>query len=104
MNIGLDVSGGDFAPKVNLLGAVQAKRALNGDSCIFLFGDETEIRNELIVLQEDASGFKIVHSPEIIGMDDHPTRAFSRKPRSKRNRCTNMRRRYLRNDLSLQFK
>ena len=80
MNIGLDVSGGDFAPKVNLLGAVQAKRALNGESCIFLFGDETEIRNELIVLQEDASGFEIVHSPEIIGMDDHPTRAFSRKP------------------------
>ena len=80
MNIGLDVSGGDFAPKVNLLGAVQANRALNGVSRIFLFGDETEIRNELLVLQEDASSYEIVHSPEIIGMDDHPTRAFSRKP------------------------
>lgn len=80
MNIGLDVSGGDFAPKVNLLGAVQANRALNGVSRIFLFGDETEIRNELRVLQEDASSYEIVHSPEIIGMDDHPTRAFSRKP------------------------
>ena len=76
MNIGLDVSGGDFAPNVNLLGAVHAKRALSGDSRIFLFGHETEIRNELIVLQEDASGFEIVHSPEIIGMDDHPTRSF----------------------------
>ncbi len=80
MNIGLDVSGGDFAPKVNLVGAVQAKRALNDDALIFLFGDETEIRKELHALQEDSLGFEIVHSPEIISMEDHPTRAFSRKP------------------------
>ena len=80
MNIGLDVSGGDFAPKVNLLGAVQANRALNGVSRIFLFGDETEIRNELLLLQEDTSSYEIVHSPEIIGMNDHPTSAFLRNP------------------------
>ena len=80
MNIGLDVSGGDFAPNVNLLGAVQANKALNGKARIFLFGDETEIRNGLASLAEEASNFEIIHSPEIIGMDDHPTRAFSRKP------------------------
>jgi len=36
MNIGLDVSGGDFAPRVNLLGAVQANQALN-DVLVFFF-------------------------------------------------------------------
>ena len=66
MNIGLDVSGGDFAPRVNLLGAVQANKALNGNSRIFLFGDEAEIRSGLASLSESASDFEIIHSPEII--------------------------------------
>ncbi|MEY3049140.1 MAG: hypothetical protein RL365_1178 [Bacteroidota bacterium] len=79
MNIGLDVSGGDFAPRVNLLGAVQANQALNGSSRIFLFGNETEILNGLFSLNEDPSNFEIIHSSEIIGMEDHPTRAFARK-------------------------
>ncbi len=80
MNIGLDVSGGDFAPEVNLLGAIQANDALNGSSRIFLFGNEDQIKKGLIDLSANLDAFEIIHAPENIGMDDHPTRAFSRKP------------------------
>jgi len=80
MKIGLDVSGGDFAPEVNLLGAIRAMDALPSNTKIFLFGDEKAIRNGLMNLNADVSVFEIIHAPEVIGMEDHPTRAFSRKP------------------------
>lgn len=80
MKIGLDVSGGDFAPEVNLLGAIQAKDALSSNTKIFLFGNEKVIRDGLMNLNADVSVFEIIHAPEVIGMEDHPTRAFSRKP------------------------
>lgn len=80
MKIGLDVSGGDFAPEVNLLGAIRAKDALSANTKIFLFGNEKVIRDGLMNLNADVSVFEIIHAPEVIGMEDHPTRAFSRKP------------------------
>jgi len=80
MNIGLDVSGGDFAPRVNLLGAIQANTVLNGKSRIYLFGNEHEIISGLRELESEPSAFEIIHAPEVIGMEDHPARAFSRKP------------------------
>jgi len=80
MKIGLDVSGGDFAPEVNLLGAIRAKDALSSNTKIFLFGNEKVIRDGLMNLNADVSVFEIIHAPEVIGMEDHPTRAFSRKP------------------------
>ncbi len=80
MKVGIDVSGGDFAPKVNLLGAVEANTSLKKDAQIFLFGDENQIIEGLKQIGSNPSDFTIVHAPEIIGMDEHPTRAFARKP------------------------
>jgi len=80
MKIGLDVSGGDFAPKVNLLGAIHAKSLLPEDVKIVLFGRQEEIERELDALDFKTSIFEVVDSPEVISMDDHPARVFSKKP------------------------
>lgn len=81
MRIGLDVSGGDFAPKVNLDGLKLAMSEL--PSCIFyLFGDIEEIKAHPSFPGIDEDRVKLVHAPEQITFKDNPTRAILRKPKS----------------------
>ena len=81
MRIGLDVSGGDFAPKVNLDGLKLAMSEL--PSCIFyLFGDSEEIKTHPSYEGIDEDRVKLVHAPEQITFKDNPTRAILRKPKS----------------------
>ncbi len=82
MKIGIDISGGDFAPAANLDGAILAQKELNGDAIIVLIGDETVISAELKSRNVAASLFEIIHAPEVISYHDHPTRALSKKPNS----------------------
>lgn len=82
MKIGIDISGGDFAPSANVLGAILAKRELPSDVTIVLLGDEQQIKDELAKENAEASDFEIVHAPEVITMHDHPTRALPSKPSS----------------------
>jgi glycerol-3-phosphate acyltransferase PlsX len=82
MRIGLDVSGGDFAPEANLNGALLAHAELPDHVRIFLIGDETIISNWLANKNIDKSLFEIVHAPEVITFHDHPTRAITKKPNS----------------------
>lgn len=80
MRIGIDVSGGDFAPKVNIQGALMARDILPNDVVLVLFGNEDDINAGLE--GRDLSNFEIVHAPELITMHDHPARALSKKPQS----------------------
>lgn len=82
MKIGIDISGGDFAPAANLDGAILAQKELNNDAIIVLIGDETLINAELKSRNVAASLFEIIHAPEVISYHDHPTRALSKKPNS----------------------
>ncbi|MDR1594697.1 MAG: phosphate acyltransferase [Prevotellaceae bacterium] len=82
MKIGLDVMGGDFAPKNEVLGAIEALSELQGGSEMILFGDKTQIEAVCKEKGFDAAGFQIVHTTEVIGMHDHPARAFAQKPNS----------------------
>lgn len=82
MKIGIDISGGDFAPAANLDGAILAQKELNNDAIIVLIGDETVINAELKSRNVAASLFEIIHAPEVISYHDHPTRALSKKPNS----------------------
>jgi glycerol-3-phosphate acyltransferase PlsX len=82
MKIGLDVMGGDFAPKNEVLGAIEALSELQSGSEIILFGDETQIKAVCDDKGFDVSGFQIVHTTEIIDMHDHPAKAFAQKPDS----------------------
>ncbi len=82
MKIGLDVSGGDFAPQATIDGALLAKEELGNDVTIVLFGDELIIQKELARRNKSAALFEIIHAPEVISYNDHPTRALPKKPNS----------------------
>ncbi len=82
MRIGLDVMGGDFAPKATALGAIEALKELSDAQRLVLFGDKEQI---LIVLQEHGippERFDYVHTTEVIGMGEHGTKAVIQKPNS----------------------
>ena len=81
MRIGLDVSGGDFAPKVNLDGLKLAMNELPS-STFFLFGDEEKISTHPSFIEIDKERVKLVHAPEQITFKDNPTRAILKKPKS----------------------
>ena len=83
MKIGLDISGGDFAPRANVLGALLALELLPESVSLYLIGKEEEINT---VLKEKGSlesdRIKVVNAPDTITMEDHPTRAIPQKPNS----------------------
>lgn len=74
--------GGDFAPNEIVLGAIQALPELPGDTRLVLFGDEGAIKAIFKRENADISQVDIVHTTEIIGMDEQATRAISAKPDS----------------------
>lgn len=82
MKIGLDISGGDFAPDVNLDGALLAYNELPKDSRLVLIGDESVIRDGLKNRGISHDFFDIIHAPDVITFHDHPTRAIPKKPNS----------------------
>ena len=82
MKVGLDVLGGDFAPKANVLGAILAQKELGDRAKICLIGNKADI---IPILQSegfDEDYFEIVHTDESIDMGEHPTKAFLKKPNS----------------------
>lgn len=82
MRIGLDISGGDFAPDVNIDGAIAAKELLGESVTIVLIGKEDEINERLVSRSCAPENFQIIHAPEVITFHDHPTRAIPKKPNS----------------------
>ncbi|WP_107040301.1 phosphate acyltransferase PlsX [Brumimicrobium mesophilum] len=82
MKLGLDISGGDFAPRANVLGAILALDHLPDDVEIVLIGREEEITPILKEKGVDSNRLSIVNAPDIITMEDHPTRAIPQKPNS----------------------
>lgn len=81
MRIGIDIMGGDYAPKTTTEGAILAQQELP-DVELVLIGDENQI---IPILEEngaDKSKFSIVHTEEVIGMGEHPIKAFKTKPKS----------------------
>lgn len=82
MKIGLDIMGGDFAPKAAVLGAIEAYKALPAGQSLVLVGDKDVA---VSILQENdfnPDHFEFVHTTEVIGMGEHPTKAIAQKPGS----------------------
>src|SRR5258706_6876279 len=79
VRVALDAMGGDNAPGEIVLGAVQAAREYGMG--VYLVGREEAIRAELA--KHDTSGLDlpIIHTDEVIEMDEHPANAV----RSKKN-------------------
>jgi phosphate acyltransferase len=82
MRIGVDIMGGDFAPTEITMGAIAAMAELSPDVRLVLFGDEPSILEIFKKEGADLSRVDIVHTTEIIGMDESPSRAISQKPDS----------------------
>lgn len=82
MKIGIDISGGDFAPEANVLGAVLAQKELPDHVKLVLIGRESEIVPLLEKHNASVEDFELVHAPDVITMNDHPTRALPQKPNS----------------------
>ena len=82
MRIGIDIMGGDFAPKKTVHGAILALKKLPSDTEIVLFGRKNEILAELKHQNTSSDKFQIIDCPDIITMGEHPTKAFKSKPNS----------------------
>ena len=82
MKIGLDIMGGDFAPKATIKGACLALNEVSSSDKIVLIGPEEVILEELKLAGVDPGTFIIVPAPEVIGMGEHPTKAIVQKPKS----------------------
>ncbi|AMR31037.1 phosphate acyltransferase [Mucilaginibacter sp. PAMC 26640] len=82
MKIGLDIMGGDYAPKAAVLGAIEAHKVLSAGQKLVLIGDRDIA---VTILQENnysPDNFEFVHTTEVISMGEHPTKAIVQKPDS----------------------
>ncbi|MDF3078184.1 MAG: plsX [Sphingobacteriaceae bacterium] len=82
MKIGLDIMGGDYAPKATVLGAIAAYQSLAPGQEIVLIGDKEKA---LPFFQDPGFNpdlFKFIHTTESIGMGEHGTKAVVQKPNS----------------------
>jgi len=82
MKIGLDIMGGDFAPKATVLGAIAAQKALSADQRIVLFGDKDQALPIIAEQGVNPDVFDFVHTTEFIGMGEHGTKSVLQKPNS----------------------
>lgn len=82
MRIGIDIMGGDFAPEATVLGAILAHKNMSSNERIVLIGDKEKINGILEREKISADIFDIVHTTQEIDMNDHPAKAFTKKPDS----------------------
>ncbi|MCG9881802.1 MAG: phosphate acyltransferase PlsX [Bacteroidia bacterium] len=79
MKIGFDIMGGDYAPKEAIAGAILANSEMAGAARIVLIGDSEQAKQQLTEQGASHSDFDFVHTSEVIGMGEHPTKAISQK-------------------------
>ena len=77
MIISIDAMGGDNAPKVIVAGACDALKQIPIIEKIILVGDSTKI--EGFVDETLKEKIEIVHTTEVIGMEEHPAQAYRQK-------------------------
>lgn len=84
MKVALDAMGGDYAPAVNIGGAIDALRYYPKLQHLFLVGDEAVLTAECAKQGLDLkdSRVSIVHAPEVIGMAEPGAKTVRRKKHS----------------------
>lgn len=74
--------GGDYAPRATVLGAIAAYKSLDPSQKLILIGDK-ELALPIFKEQEfNPDHFEFVHTTEVVGMGEHPTKAITQKPNS----------------------
>ena len=74
--------GGDYAPKATVLGAIAAHANLSNSQHLVLLGDKDLIIPILEEQNFNPDHFEYIHTTEVIGMGEHPTKAIVQKPNS----------------------
>ena len=96
MKIALDVMGGDHAPISNIKGAFSYLYNENDPSIkIILVGDGKKIEKILSSKDKykeliDKGSIEIIHTTQIVEMDEKPSRIFKTKPDSSLVKCINL--------------
>ena len=80
MRIGIDMMGGDFAPGSTIRGSILALDSLPGDVDIILIGDREQFQRYCEEHQLDGSRLSVIHTPDVVGMEEHPLKALKSKP------------------------
>lgn len=81
MNIGLDMMGGDFVPLEAVKGLQLFLEQQQASATIFCIGDEAQV-NPLLEQYKINSSIQVVHAPEVIEYNEHPTKALKEKQKS----------------------
>ena len=79
MRLGIDIMGGDFAPEQIMLGAIAAQKELPPDVKLVLIGDKEKMLSILTKEGISPDLFEIIHTSEVIGMGESPTKALTQK-------------------------
>ncbi|MCL1856175.1 MAG: phosphate acyltransferase PlsX [Kiritimatiellaeota bacterium] len=93
VRIAVDAMGGDHAPREIVRGCVEAARHLKGIDELVLFGDEPTLHAELAAYKPkepkgiSAAKITVVHTTQVITMEDSPTQAVRAKPDASMNRA-----------------
>ncbi len=80
--LGIDIMGGDFAPREAVLGAMLALDSLPLDTRLLLIGDSATAHSIITDHGGDVSRFDYHHTTQVITMAENATRAFQQKPDS----------------------
>lgn len=81
MNLALDMMGGDFAP----LEAVKGLKLFldkNSNTVVYCIGDEQQLKPLIGEYNVTEEKIFIIHTSEVIGYNEHPTKALKEKPNS----------------------
>jgi len=89
MRIGIDAMGGDHAPGEIVRGALEALPQLNGHE-LFLVGDEKSIIKELSRNGKAEIDLPVIHTTQVISMNEVPVEAVRQKKDSSICRLTQM--------------
>lgn len=85
MNIGLDIMGGDFAPKEAIKGVLsylQSNSKERDHVHFVLVGEPSAAAPFLPILEAYKDCYTLVPAKQMIGMHEHPTKALKEKPDS----------------------
>jgi glycerol-3-phosphate acyltransferase PlsX len=79
MNIALDMMGGDLAPLEAVKGAAEYLNTATTEIHLILIGDEVQIKEHISNYPIPVGKYSIVHCSQVIGMNEHPTKALKEK-------------------------
>ena len=82
MNIGLDMMGGDFAPLEAVKGVAQYIQENSSSATLTMVGNQSLLEPLIAQHNIPSNRVRIIHSEQVIGMHEHPTKALKEKQQS----------------------